>query len=156
MDNNFYTFHEYMKKANLSAAMEDYIEMIYRLSADTGFTRIHKLAEALNVQPSSATKMIQKLASLGYLEYEKYEVIRFKDNGVKIGAQLLKRHLIIEKFLRLIGIDDEDVLEETEKIEHTLSAKTIIYLEQFVDFMDSNPEVVNSYINLLGKMRNQD
>lgn len=32
--NNFYTFNEYMKKEDnsLTASMEDYLEMIYRLS----------------------------------------------------------------------------------------------------------------------------
>jgi Mn-dependent DtxR family transcriptional regulator len=29
--------------------MEDYLEMIYRLSIDTGFVRIHELSDALSV-----------------------------------------------------------------------------------------------------------
>ncbi|MDV3427800.1 MAG: Fur family transcriptional regulator, partial [Bacillota bacterium] len=36
--NDFYTFNEYMKKEDnsLTASMEDYLEMIYRLSLNTG------------------------------------------------------------------------------------------------------------------------
>lgn len=60
MKEEFYTFREYMDK-NLTASMEDYIEMIYRLSKDSGYTRIQELAKSLNVQPPSATKMIQKI-----------------------------------------------------------------------------------------------
>lgn len=55
MDNrNYHTFSEYMKKNEnlLTASMEDYLEMIYRLSLDTGFTRINELSDALNVHPS--------------------------------------------------------------------------------------------------------
>ena len=56
--NDFYTFNEYMKKEDncLTASMEDYLEMIYRLSLNTGFTRIHELSNVLNVKPPSATK----------------------------------------------------------------------------------------------------
>lgn len=77
MNNDFYTFSEYMKKENnsLTASMEDYLEMIYRLSIKTGFVRLHELANALNVQPPSATKMVQKLAELNLINYEKYGVI---------------------------------------------------------------------------------
>ena len=144
MNEHFYTFQEYMKKANLTAAMEDYLEMVYRLSVNTGFTRIQKLAQSLNVKPSSTTKMIQRLATMGYVQYEKYGVIKLEENGERIGAYLLNRHLIIEKFLRIIGIGDNDLLEETEKIEHTLSEKTIVFIERFVCFMDNNPEIAKS------------
>ena len=77
MDNNsFYTFNEYMKNEedSLTASMQDYLEMIYRLSLNTGFTRVHELSDALNVQPPSTTKMVQKLAQLKLLKYEKYGV----------------------------------------------------------------------------------
>ena len=39
--------------------MEDYLEMIYRLSKENGYTRINELSNALNVQPPSATRMVK-------------------------------------------------------------------------------------------------
>ena len=95
MDNNdFYTFSEYMKKEDnsLTASMEDYLEMIYRLSANTGFTRIHELSDALNVQPPSATNMVKKLGELKLLNYEKYGVVILENSGKVLGEALLKRH----------------------------------------------------------------
>ena len=52
-DQEFYTFSEYMRKDQeiLSPSAEDYMEMIYRLSKNQGFTRVNDLAMALNVQP---------------------------------------------------------------------------------------------------------
>ena len=66
MGNEFFTFREYMRKDQelLTPSAEDYMEMIYRLSQKNGFTRVNDLASALNVQPPSVTKMIQKLAEL--------------------------------------------------------------------------------------------
>lgn len=158
MDNNdFYTFSEYMKKVDnsLTASMEDYLEMIYRLSINTGFTRIHELSDALNVQPPSATKMVQKMSELDLLKYEKYGVIMLKENGRNIGEGLLKRHKIIEQFFRIIGVPEENILQETEKMEHTICDKTVNRLFDFVGFMNDNPDILlryKNYINLNKKL----
>lgn len=148
MDNNdFYTFSEYMRKEDnsLTASAEDYLEMIYRLSMDTGFTRMHELSEALNVQPPSATKMVQRLSELKLLKYEKYGVIMLSDDGKKLGKTLLKRHKTIESFLKMLGIPDLNILEETEKVEHTISVQTVKCFEDFINFLDENPDIIRRF-----------
>lgn len=145
---DFFTFREYMKKEYdlLTASMEDYLEMIYRLSRDSGFTRIHELATSLNVQPPSATKMVQKLAEIKLVNYEKYGIIILTEQGKLMGSTLLERHNTIESFLKLIGIS-QGVLEETEKIEHTISPETLEYLKDFIDFIKQNPQFISSLDN---------
>ncbi len=146
MDREFHTFREYMKKDEdlLTASMEDYLEMIYRLSRETGYTRINDLSGALNVQPPSATKMVQKLAEIGTLDYEKYGVIVLSVKGKKLGGYLLERHQMVEDFLRILGIK-ENLLMETEKIEHTISSQTLNCLAAFVDFFKHRPEILSDF-----------
>lgn len=83
--NDFYTFNEYMKKedSKLTASMEDYLEMIYRLSLNKGYLRINELSNALNVQPPSATRMVQKLSEERLVKYEKYGIIILEESGKK-------------------------------------------------------------------------
>jgi Mn-dependent DtxR family transcriptional regulator len=147
IENDFYTFTEYMKKEghSLTASMEDYLEMIYRLSLNTSFTRIHDLSHSLNVQPPSATKMVQKLSELKLLKYEKYGVIILEENGKKLGELLLNRHNVIESLLRILDIPESDILNETEKIEHTISNQTTTCFQDFVEFIKSNPNIVNEF-----------
>ncbi len=146
MSKEFHTFREYMKKDEdlLTASMEDYLEMIYRLSGETGFTRVNDLSAALNVQPPSATRMVKKLADIGILDYEKYGVILLSQKGKKLGGSLLERHQMVEDFLKMIGIT-EDILGETEKIEHTISAQTLQCLADFVEFFKLRPEVLKEF-----------
>ncbi|MDD3169380.1 MAG: iron dependent repressor, metal binding and dimerization domain protein [Eubacteriales bacterium] len=148
-NNNFRTFQGYMKQEEhlLSASMEDYLEMIYRLSKDTGFTRINELSEALNVHPPSATRMVQKLGLMNLLQYERYGVIILRAEGKKLGELLLLRHNIIEAFFRLIGAKAETLLAETEKVEHTLSDETVKCFEQFIAFIEENPDVLIRFKN---------
>lgn len=146
MNKEFHTFREYMKKDEdlLTASMQDYLEMIYRLSKDSGFTRINDLSAALNVQPPSATRMVQKLAEIGTLDYEKYGVIILSSKGKRLGCYLLERHQLVEDFLKMLGVT-EDILMETEKIEHTVSSQTLKCLAGFVDFFKHRPEVLSEF-----------
>lgn len=147
MDEDFYTFSEYMKKEenNLTASMEDYLEMIYRLSKNNGFTRIHDLSDALNVQPPSATKMVQRLSELKLINYEKYGVILLNEKGKHLGELLLKRHNLVEEFLRLLGVSESILLKETEKIEHTVSSETLACIEDYINFIQTNPKIKDDY-----------
>lgn len=145
--NDFYTFNEYMKKEDksLTASMEDYLEMIYRLSMKNGFTRIHELSNALNVQPPSATKMVQKLAELKLLKYERYGILVLEQDGKSLGKALLDRHNTIENFLRILDISDSEILDETEKIEHTISKETAKCFKDFVNFINDNPNIIDKF-----------
>ena len=150
-NNSFYTFNEYMKndEDSLTASMQDYLEMIYRLSVNTGFLRVRELSDALNVQPPSVTKMVQKLAKLKLLKYERYGVIILTEEGKMHGVELLNRHNIIENFLKILGIAEEEILTETEKIEHAISTKTAKCFEHFIEFSKDYQEITNklkSYI----------
>ncbi|WP_040210469.1 transcriptional regulator MntR [Clostridium polynesiense] len=150
-DKTFHTFTEYLKKDSnsLTPSMEDYLEMIYRLSLINGFARVNELAEALNVQPPSCTKMVQKLSEAKFIKYEKYGVIILTPYGNELGNTLLERHNITEKFLRLINVKEENILTETEKIEHTLSLETFNSLKSLVEFLSDNPNVLKEFYKFL-------
>src|SRR5699024_5539714 len=87
-------------------SMEDYIEQIYNLIQTKGYSRVADLAEALNVHPSSVTKMVQKLDKDDYLDYEKYRGFILTETGNKIGEKLVFRHDLLEQFLEVIGVDE--------------------------------------------------
>jgi len=146
-NNSFHTFNEYMKKEEntLTASMEDYLEMIYRLSLETGVTRMNQLSESLHVQPPSATKMVQKLGDMHFLKYERYGYIVLEESGRKMGELLLRRHNTIEELLKIFGVPSPLILEETEKIEHTISGDTIKCFETFIDFVESNVDILTRF-----------
>jgi Mn-dependent DtxR family transcriptional regulator len=147
LDNDFYTFSGYMSRADrrLTATMEDYIEMIYRLSQEKGYTRMSELSNALNVQPPAATRMVQKLAILKLIKYQKYGILELEDAGKHIGASLLARHKMVERFLKVIGVKDSVILEETEKTEHTVSKETMNCMSIFLEFLELSPAFSNEY-----------
>jgi Mn-dependent DtxR family transcriptional regulator len=145
MENEFHTVRGYqlLRQNNmmLTSAMEDYLEMIYRSTQDGNYFRINELADKLNVRASSATKMVQKLGAIELINYKKYGVITLSESGKILGAYLLNRHKVIEDFLKIIGIN-ENLLVETELIEHYISPNTVEHLEIFNGFFAADPELL--------------
>lgn len=123
-------------------SMEDYLENIYKLIEQKGYARVSDIAEALEVHPSSVTKMVQKLDQNKYLVYEKYRGLVLTSKGKKIGKRLVDRHYLLEQFLRLIGVDEKQIYTDVEGIEHHLSWDSITAIENLVQYLEQNPEVV--------------
>ena len=136
MKEEFYTLKGYKIKNEdiLSSSMEDYIEMIYRLSEKSEEVRVSDLSQALNVQPPSTTKMIKRLAKDNYVIYEKYGSIKLTEKGRSIGNRLMERHEIIFEFLQLIGVK-ENILEQTEIIEHAFNGEVLDRISQLTEFL---------------------
>jgi Mn-dependent DtxR family transcriptional regulator len=127
-------------------SMEDYLEKIYLLIEDKGYARVVDIASSLNVLPSSATKMIQKLDETGFGIYEKYRGIVLTSKGSQLAKTLAEKHDMLEVFLRTIGVHEENIYEEVEGIEHHISKQTAFCISSILSFFEDNPSVKQSYL----------
>lgn len=121
-------------------SMEDYLERIYKLIDEKGYARVSDIAEGLEVHPSSVTKMIQKLDKDEYLIYEKYRGLILTSKGKKVGKRLVDRHQLLEEFLQMIGVQEENIYRDVEGIEHHLSWDSITCIESLVEYFRRDEE----------------
>src|SRR5699024_798844 len=134
-----------MRRINMpTPSMEDYIEQIYNLIETKGYARVSDIAEALEVHPSSVTKMVQKLDKDNYVNYERYRGFVLTSKGKKIGERLLYRHDLLEDFLDIIGVDEENIYDDVEGIEHHLSWNSIDRIGDVVKYFKGNTERLNN------------
>ncbi len=129
-------------------SMEDHIEQIYLLIETKGYARVSDIAEALSVLPSSVTKMVQKLDKDGYLIYEKYRGLTLTSKGERLGKRLVKRHDLLEQFLRLIGVDEERIYADVEGIEHHLSWNSIDRIADLVQLLEEDKALLKKLEDL--------
>lgn len=129
-EDKFYTLKGYTKKnkEELSPAMEDYLEMIYRDACADEVVRVNALAARLHVKPPSSSKMVSRLKEQGLVDFEHYGLIRLTEKGQEMGAYLLRRHEILHRFFCFVN-RSKDQLELVEKIEHFMNKETIDNLE---------------------------
>ncbi|MFB7140273.1 transcriptional regulator MntR [Gottfriedia sp. NPDC056225] len=125
-------------------SMEDYIEQIYLLIEDKGYARVSDIAEALSVHPSSVTKMVQKLDKDEYLIYEKYRGLILTQKGKKMGKKLVYRHVLLEQFLRIIGVDEKLIYQDVEGMEHHMSWEAVDRIGELVQFFEEDKERIEA------------
>lgn len=123
-----------------TASMEDYLETIFELIQEKGYARVTDIAQALDLQPSSVTRMIQRLDEQKFVVYERYRGLTLTDKGAAIGQAMRRRHRTLEVFLRQLGVADEAVVQkDVEGIEHHVSMGTMDCIRHFVEFAAANP-----------------
>lgn len=129
----------------LTSSMEDYLEKIYELMKEKGYARVSDIASSLSVQPSSVTKMIQKLDEKKLVTYEKYRGIVLTPKGEQLGKSMKMRHKRLEEFLRMLGIGEETIQKDVEGIEHHVSPSTMNALNNLVLFFQQNSECLTEF-----------
>ncbi|PAF22611.1 manganese transport transcriptional regulator [Terribacillus saccharophilus] len=132
-------------------SMEDYIEQIYILMEQKGYARVSDIAENLQVHPSSVTKMVQKLDKDEYLKYEKYRGLILTDKGEQVGKRLVYRHKLLEDFLRIIGVEEENIYQDVEGIEHHMSWNSIERIGNLVQYFQEDNERKEALIKIQQK-----
>jgi len=127
--------------AMATPSMEDYVEKIYELIQSKGYARVSDIAIVLNLQPSSVTKMVQKLAEAGYIHYERYRGLVLTPAGRRLGEQMKERHAMLTEFLRTIGVPEEEIEVDVEGIEHHVSPSTVRCIQDLTSFLHENEHV---------------
>ena len=109
---------------------EDYLKCIYEIGTEVEKISNKEIASRMQVSPPAVTEMIKRMISEGLLVKDKSRGYLLTDLGSQLVSDLYRKHRLIEVFL-LENLDytTEEVHEEAEVLEHTVS-------EHFIDKLD--------------------
>lgn len=123
----------------LSPSVGDYLKAVWELSEkDSASTK--QIADRLSVAPESVTNMLGRLGERGLVEYEPYHGAMLTRRGREEALRLVRRHRLIETFLlEHLGYSWQEVHEEAERLEHTVSDGFTERLAEFLGHPDHDP-----------------
>jgi Mn-dependent DtxR family transcriptional regulator len=124
--------------SDLTSSVEDYLEVIYELMKERGYARSVDISEYLGVKSPSVTSMLQRLHGMGLVVYERYRGITLTERGKRLARSVEQRHLVITRFLRILGVSESIANSDAEGIEHHVHEATIERINKFVDFVEKN------------------
>lgn len=105
-------------------AIEDYIKTIYSLALEETPVSTSRIAAARGVKPASATSMIQRLARLNLVNYEKHYGVTLTEAGEKLALEVIRHHRLLELYLmEALGFRWDEVHEQADILEHVISEK---------------------------------
>ena len=111
---------------------EDYVELIADLIDAVGEARAVDLASRLGVTAATVNNTITRLQRDGLVRSEPYRAIFLTEAGRALAERCRRRHRIVYRFLRLLGVSAEVARVDAEGIEHHVSAETLSALHRFV------------------------
>jgi DtxR family Mn-dependent transcriptional regulator len=100
---------------------DEYLETMYEFYEADQNSRVRTgdLAERMGVSPASATEMIQRLSSKGYIDYERYKGAKLTVQGLAHGQMMKRRHRLAEVLLERIPFDG-NMHETACRLEHAI------------------------------------
>jgi DtxR family Mn-dependent transcriptional regulator len=118
-------------------AIEDYMKTIYMLAQEETPVSTSRIAQARNVKPASATSMIQRLARLNLVRYEKHYGVTLTEAGEKLALEVIRHHRLLELYLiEALGFTWDEVHEQADILEHVISEK----MEERIAAVLNHPE----------------
>ncbi|MDR6867072.1 DtxR family Mn-dependent transcriptional regulator [Microbacterium resistens] len=110
-----------------SPAADDYLKTVYAHTEwQTAPITPSQLAGKLGIAPSSVTEMVKKLAAAGLVSHVPYGAVRLTADGEQRALAMLRRHRLIETWLvRDFGYAWDEVHDEAEVLEHTISDRLL-------------------------------
>ena len=122
-----------------TASVEDYLEVIFELMLQKGYARFVDISNCLGVTSPSVTSMLQRLDKMGLALYERYRGITLTSKGERLARTIKERHVIIARFLCILGVSEDTANSDAEGIEHHVHKITVDRLARFVNFVGRNP-----------------
>lgn len=127
------------KRENLSASLEDYVEVIFNLANETKIARSKDIAQALGVAKPSVTSALKLLAEKGLVNYKPYGYVTLTESGLSAAASVARKHDIINSFfVNVLGVDKSLAQNAACKAEHTLGPQIVSRLLYFIEFVTRN------------------
>lgn len=129
-------------RALASLTVENYVKAIFKICRQNGnrLATTGRLAIALDVSPGTVTSMLKALSESGLATYTPYEGVQLTETGQELALEILRRHRLIECFLaKVLGMSWDEVHEDAEQLEHSVSKRLIERIDEFLGHPDYDP-----------------
>ncbi len=120
----------------ISRTAENYLRAIYEIIEKKGYVRVKDIAASLEVKPSTATEMLDKLDDLNLIIYEKRSGITLTEEGRKTAAVINERYKIFLKLFELAGVSARTAYRDACILEHYISDETNRSIQHLVERLE--------------------
>jgi DtxR family Mn-dependent transcriptional regulator len=119
---------------NLSAARQDYLEVILNLTEKQDKVRITDIAATLGIAKASVNEAVNILAELKLVKQEKYGPVELTTEGKEQAVKVRYRHRMLARFLTdILHVDPKTAEKDACLIEHVVSPVTLLRLTEYLE-----------------------
>lgn len=117
----------------MSAAIEEYLRIMYLLWKSKEQIRVTDIAEAMSCTKPSVNRALKVLKEDGFITYEAYGEIHLTPKGESVGEDIVRRHETLKAFLiQILDVDKETADKEASSMKHAVSEDTVKRFENYI------------------------
>ncbi len=118
----------------LSAAMEDYLKTIYRISQSNSNIHVSDISVQMGVSKASVCKATDLLAGKGLVQKDRYRNLALTPEGLKQAELLFQKNNIIKRFLHeILNVDPGIAEKDACCIEHCVSGESFESIRHYLE-----------------------
>lgn len=124
----------------ITHSQEDYLKIIWHLEEERRKATVTVVAENLGVKSPTVLSMFHQLEKYELLTYNKSDGARLSLKGENTARKLVRKHRLIETFLEtVLGMDEQHIHDEAEKLEHVISDQLMHRIDAYLGYPDKDP-----------------
>lgn len=132
--------------SDLSASLEDYLELICNLLETSQSVKAVEIAKKLNISRASVSEALTKLVEKNLIIYEGHRGITITPDGLKKAQEVILKHKTFTAFFEeTLGLDREAAEENACKIEHVITDDVFARLMDFQKYCTENEEFIQRF-----------
>lgn len=133
--------------AELSPALEDYLEVVWNLLAEKGVARVRDIARKLGVHKSSVTAAMKSLSKKQLVNYSPYEMTTLTPKGRGLAQEIVQRHEVIRRFLvDVLSVEPHVAEANACRMEHVMDREVLERLVLFAQFVKVCPRAGKDWV----------
>ena len=138
--------------SNLSASLEDYLEVICNLLETSDSVKAVEISRKLNISRASVSEALNKLAEKGLILYEGHKGISITDLGLERAKEVISKHNTLTSFFEnVLCLDKQESEDNACKIEHVISDEFFERLKDFKKYCEAQPKFIDKFNESLVK-----
>jgi len=116
----------------ITAAVEEYLEGIYRLQERSGeAARTSDIVKLLQVAPGTVTNTVERLEREGLVTHVPYKGVKLTERGRKLAIDVIRRHRLSERLLTdILRVKWSEAHQIACKLEHSFTGDLVKKLEK--------------------------
>lgn len=131
---------------NLSASLEDYLELICNLLQTSQSVKAVEIARKLNISRASVSEALARLAEKKLIVYEGHKGITITPEGLEKAKEVIDKHnTLTALFEDVFGFNRETSEENACKIEHIINGEVFDRIKKFLTYCRENQDFISNF-----------
>ncbi len=118
-------------------SVEDYLETILVLSKQLPVVRSIDIANELEYSKPSVSNAMKSLRQKDLITMDTSGLIELTQKGEQIAQDVYEKHVLLGKFLMMIGVSEEVAKADACRIEHVISEETFDKIKEHINKIKS-------------------